>query len=141
MPNIQSVRLLPYPAADIYALVMGLEHYPDILSYIRAVRVLEQSPTLTLAEVTVAAGPMAFSYVSRITTVANESIDIVSVSGPFKHLQAHWRFAVLSEYETRVSYALNAQFESMLMEAVAGRIFAQQMHQAMAAFEARLRKS
>ncbi len=139
MPEIANTRILPYPAADIFALVMDVERYPEILRHVRAVHVMERASDHLLAEVAVAAGPLSFSYQCRIDFTEPTAIDIRSLTGPFKHMTAHWRFRPLGPESTEVEYALDAQFESAWMEAIGGRLFAQQLHQAMAAFEARLR--
>lgn len=140
MPQLSETRLLPYPAARIFALVMDVERYPDILRHVRAVQIVERGSSHLVAEVVVAAGPLSFSYHCRIDFVSPLSIDIHALSGPFRRMMAHWRFMEEDE-QTRVEYALDAQFDSAWMEAIAGRMFAQQLHQAMDAFEARLRRS
>lgn len=141
MPKHANSRILPYSAARIYTVVMDVEHYPNVLPFIRRVVILEQREGEVTAEVTVGVPPLVFSYRCRIIHRPHESIEIEGISGPFAHLRASWKFTEREDGNTRVDYALDSAFRSPLMEATAGKLFARQLDQSIAAFEAELRKS
>lgn len=141
MPQVKGEKILPYAPEKIFGVVMDIENYPKVLSFIRNVEIVQRNNTETIARVFVGFKPLEFSYMCKITSIPFSHISITATDGPFKHLKANWNFEEIGENKTKVSYELNSQFKSRMMEVTGGMIFAQQLHQSIKAFEDVLRKS
>lgn len=141
MPSIHSSKIISCSAEAMYQVVADVERYPEMLNYIKSVRILETKGNHVTAEVSVGVGLIQFSYECAITLTPPHRIDIVSTKKPFKSLVASWKFTPLDPTSTKVDYALDSRFASALMERTAGMMLAQQLHYSLKAFEARLRKS
>lgn len=140
MPKISSSRTVAFSVARIYAAVLDVESYPRVLSFVRNIKVLERTETGMIARVCVGLPMVNFSYDCRVVGVEGESVTIALISGPFKKLDASWRFEAVGEAECLIHYALDSEFKNLLMEKTAGAFFATQLTQSMLAFEAELRK-
>lgn len=141
MPTVSDQRTVAFPVDRIYRAVVDIESYPEKLAFIRAVEVLERQAERIRARVMVGLPGLNFSYECRIDCVENRSVEVSLISGPFKKLRAVWRFEAVGPNETRILYSLDSQFRNKLMELTAGAIFASQIRQSIAAFEAHLERS
>lgn len=141
MPDVSSSRIVNYPAEKIFCAVMDITSYPQVLTYIRAIRVLREDGNVTDARVQVGLPLLNFSYDCRITSTPFKRIDIKLLSGPLRKLDASWQFKPLGESQTEVTYSLDAVFSNPIMGMTAGALFASQIHHSISAFEERLRRA
>ncbi|MDG1286909.1 MAG: type II toxin-antitoxin system RatA family toxin [Rickettsiales bacterium] len=139
MPKVSNKRTVNSPIADIFHAVLDVESYPKVLAFVREVKVLARTEGELTARVFVGLPALNFSYDCQITHATPELIEIVMIKGPFKRLNASWKFASLSEKQTEITYSLDSQFSNPLMEMTAGAIFASQLNQSIRAFEDYLR--
>jgi coenzyme Q-binding protein COQ10 len=105
MRTYNEVKILPYTPEQLYALVVDVEKYPEFIPWCRAARIVSREKDSFLGELIVSFSHLTERYTSRVVPVApsdtNEGrIDVSLVSGPFHHLNNHWRF-VPPDYTAR----------------------------------------
>ena len=93
--HIERSALLPYPAAEVYALVNDIESYPQYLKWCKSADVLESGDHLVVAELTLAGRGLKETLVTRNSLVPNHSISMTLAHGPFRHLSGMWTFTPL----------------------------------------------
>lgn len=135
VPKLSDSRQMPYPAEHIFDVILDVAAYPQILPFIQTVHILSKAPQQISARVTAGVPPLHFSYSCLIEYRRADYITITSTDRPFKRLDARWQFRPTDDGATMVHYQLDSRFASPVMEATAGLIFAQQLHQSIRAFE------
>jgi coenzyme Q-binding protein COQ10 len=133
--------MVGFPVGAIFRAVMDIESYPEVLSFVRSVRILEKGEGHILARVHVGLPLLNFSYDCRIEFEENSAVQVRLISGPFKRMEALWTFEALDAGRTNVVYSLDAEFKNPIMERTAGAIFASQINHSISAFEERLKRS
>jgi ribosome-associated toxin RatA of RatAB toxin-antitoxin module len=141
MPYVKKSRTVPFVLSDIYDVVFDIESYPKLLSFIRKVKILERKSSFITARVSVGLPVLTFSYDCLIEFKKNDYIKITLVSGPFKKLNALWKFEKINEKETKIDYFLDSEFQNPIVEMTAGAIFTSQLNHALDVFTSHLRKS
>lgn len=136
-------RVLPYTADLMYAVVAGVEKYPEFLPWCVDLRVLSteraKNRDVLRAEMLVGFGALRERYTSRVVLDATaRTVDVVQTEGPFRQLESHWRFTPEGE-GCRVDFSIAFEFKSRLLDAVAGKAFEHAVLKMADAFEARAR--
>lgn len=121
--HVSKSVLLPYSAAQMYALVQAIEQYPAFLPWCAAATVHEQSVTTTEATI-----EMDFKGIrQRFTTVnvnlPESNIQLTLKDGPFSDLTGQWRFLQLGDMGCKVSFEIHYAFSSRAVAAVIGTAF------------------
>lgn len=124
MPDVSKSVLVPFSARQMYDLVANCEDYPAFLPWCGGGRILEQNGDEIAAELKIDFKGIKQSFSTRNLNVPGESIDMKLISGPFKHLEGHWRFTPLADDACRVDFRLEYHFSSTLLEKVVGPVFA-----------------
>ncbi|HKU64214.1 MAG TPA: type II toxin-antitoxin system RatA family toxin [Rhizomicrobium sp.] len=138
----RETRLVPYPAALMYAVVCDVEKYPQFLPWVLALRVLSRHENGMTAEMAVGYGALRERYTSDIKLDPRvHRIDVVQVNqegvkGPFKTLENHWQFTPCKG-GCEVTFSILFEFKSRLLHSVAGAKFEKVMLKMADAFEAR----
>ena len=137
MPQVSKSVLLPYSAAQMYALVESIELYPAFLPWCSASVVHSRTPQGTEASI-----EMNFKGIKQRFTTLNENTPDSTISlslkeGPFASLTGQWRFLQLGNAGCKVSFELNYQFSSRAIAAVIGAAFERITHSLLDAFVSR----
>ena len=114
MKHVVRTALLPYSAAQMYALVNDVEAYPQFLPWCRSTRVLEASGSHMHAQIEMALAGLTRSFTTRNTLSPPERIDLDLVDGPFRHLEGHWRFEALTSTACKVHLDLSFEVANAL---------------------------
>ena len=141
MHRYQETRMLPYPPAALYALVIDVARYPDFLPWCRAARILSQEESGFLAELVVSFSHLTERYTSRVVgtppgEASEGTIAVTLVRGPFRSLSNHWRFVPHGE-GTEIHLDLAFEMKSRLLESLMGGLFARAAEKMVAAFTTR----
>jgi coenzyme Q-binding protein COQ10 len=133
----RETRLVPYPAELMYAVVSGVEKYPEFLPWVVGLRVLSRREGGLTAEMAVGYGALRERYTSdvKLDPVARQ-IDVAQTKGPFKTLENHWRFTP-RETGCEVTFSILFEFKNRLLHSLAGDKFEKVMLKMADAFEAR----
>ena len=123
MRHVSKSVLLPYSAAQIYALVQAVEQYPVFLPWCANTIVHTQSPALTEATI-----EMNFKGIRQRFTTLNHNtpssrIELHLKEGPFSNLSGQWRFVQLADVGCKVSFELHYAFSSRAVAFVIGAAF------------------
>lgn len=123
MRRVNKNALVPYRAADMYALVNDVERYPEFLPWCKATLVLEQSPREMRASLDLARGGFHKTFTTRNSLDPGKAITITLEHGPFKRLEGRWHFDDLDGEGSKVSLDMEFEFASAVLDLMAGPVF------------------
>ena len=134
MTSIARSALVNHSAAQMYSLVCDIESYSKFLPWCDSTVMIEQSDTHQVASVTVDKRLKGISFTTRNTLIANESLHMALISGPFKRFGGVWTFKALDETACRVELSMDFEFQSRILGAVLGPAFTKICDTMVAAF-------
>ena len=140
MKTVHKSVLIWYSAAEMYALVTQIEQYPQFLPWCDQARILSQEGDIVLAEVGIAISGLRQSFTTRNTQVADRSVHMQLVRGPFARLEGGWRFVPVgqgSERACRVELTLQYGFDKGALAGLVSPIFDRIANSMVEAFVAR----
>ncbi|HEX6530157.1 MAG TPA: type II toxin-antitoxin system RatA family toxin [Burkholderiales bacterium] len=120
MKRIARSAIVEHSAVEMYALVDGIEAYPEFLPWCAAAEVHERKPGATRATLTVGLHGLRHSFTTQNENRPGEAIDMRLVQGPFRHFHGEWRFVPLGEHASRIEFTLEYEFASRTL----GRLLA-----------------
>ena len=120
MKRIERTAIVEHSAAQMYALVDGIEAYPEFLPWCAEAEVHERVPGKTRATLTARIGALRQSFTTENQNRPGEAIEMRLVKGPFRRFRGEWRFAPLGENACRIEFALEYEFASRTL----GRLLA-----------------
>jgi coenzyme Q-binding protein COQ10 len=130
-------RVVPYTADMMYAVVADVEHYPDFLPWVTALRLVSREDKRLVAEMLVGFGPFREKYTSAVALdPASRTIDVTAIKGPFRQLDNHWRFTPEAG-NCRIDFSVLFEFRNPLLQAAARAAFEKVMLKMTDAFVAR----
>ncbi|MCC2111233.1 MAG: type II toxin-antitoxin system RatA family toxin [Hyphomicrobiales bacterium] len=142
MPRYQTSRRAAHSAEDMFALVAGVEHYPEFLPLCEATHVsgreFRDGREIIVADMTVAYKIIRETFTSRaVFDRDNLKIDVDYLDGPFRHLENRWTFAPDGERACTVHFAIDYEFKTRALGLVMGAMFDKAFRKFAEAFEAR----
>ena len=142
VPRFATFREVRHAAADMFGLVADVEAYPAFVPLCRAMaveaRTTEGPREVLLARMTVAYGPVAESYTSRIVLDRPAlAIDVGAIDGPFRRLDNSWRFTPTGERSCAVRFEIDYEFRSRTLGLLFGAAFERAFRKLSEAFETR----
>jgi len=132
MKHVKKSVLLWYTPHEIYRLVIDVARYPEFLPWCDRVEVLsrdEQGPT---ARLHLAYSGIRHAFTTRNVQVADESVHIKLVDGPFSLLDGLWRFVPLplpaapgdvDSVACKIEFELRYEFSNPVLEAAISPVF------------------
>ncbi len=140
MPHHTEKRVLPYSAAQIYALVADIEHYPEFLPWCLSCAVIGKDGEKLKAEMTVGNKAFRESFVSFVSFDPPRSIKVEYGGGALQELRNEWIFEPLSDGSCEVSFFVDFKLKSRLLGAMMELFFDAAFRKMVAAFEARAKE-
>ena len=137
MPRHQESRVLPYSDAQMFALVADIEHYPDFLPWVVALRVRSDSEHEAVADMIVGFKGLRESFSCRVHKQRPRSVSVSYIDGPMRHLTNEWHFTPTEDGGCRVDFMVDFSFRNRMFEALAGQMFDKALRKMIAAFETR----
>lgn len=125
MTSISKSALVPYSPAQMFALVDGIEVYPEFLPWCRATQVLSRTDDEVRATIALSKGGVEKAFTTCNRNQKNKMIEMRLVEGPFKRLEGFWRFDALGDEGCKVSFDLEFEFASRMLDMVVGPVFSQ----------------
>lgn len=129
MKHVKKSVLLWYSASEMYALVTAVERYPDFLPWCAEAQVLERAEDGMKARLTLAYGGVRHAFTTRNEHVADRSVLVGLVDGPFSLLDGHWQFLPLGEQggaperACKIELDLRYAFANAALERVVSPVF------------------
>ena len=137
MPRHHEIRVMPYSADQMFALVADVRRYPEFLPWVVGMRVRQDSDTECIADMIVGFKHVRETFTSRVVKDAGRAIAIDYLDGPMKHLHNQWRFTDRAEGGCDVEFEVDFAFKNRLFEALAGQFFEKALMKMIGAFETR----
>lgn len=125
MPTIQRSALVPYSAAQMFALVDDIESYPKFLPWCKTSQVLSRSEDEVHGRLELSRSGMEKAFTTCNRLQKNKMIEMRLVEGPFRHLEGFWTFDALATDACKVSLALEFEFSNKLLSLTVGPVFSQ----------------
>jgi ribosome-associated toxin RatA of RatAB toxin-antitoxin module len=135
--TVNKSALVPYTAAQMYALVNDVQHYPEFLPWCRSAHVLSQSGNEMRASLELARSGFHKTFTTRNTLDSGRSIVIALDHGPFRHLEGHWSFEDLRPDGSKVTLNMKFEFAGAVLDLMAGPVFHEICNSLVAAFTRR----
>ncbi len=101
MREVRRSALLPFTAAQMYALVTDVERYPEFLPWCTSATILADEGDHVTVRLGLARGIAHASFTTRNHLVPDRSVTMNLVDGPFDDLEGRWEFTPVREKGTR----------------------------------------
>jgi ribosome-associated toxin RatA of RatAB toxin-antitoxin module len=137
MTSINKSALVPYSPAQMFALVDGIEAYPEFLPWCKSTRILSRSEDEVRATIELSKGGVEKAFTTCNRNQKNKMIEMRLIEGPFKRLEGFWRFDALGDDGCKVSLDLEFEFASRILGMVVGPVFSQIANSLVDAFQQR----
>lgn len=123
MAEIEKSVLVGYSAHQMFALVDGVEDYPQFLPWCDGSSVDPQDETTTHATVKINYHHVKHSFTTINKRKPPELIELTLLDGPFEHLDGHWRFIPLDDEACKIEFHLHYTFSHKILEKLVGPVF------------------
>ncbi len=140
MPHVHREALVPYSAAQMFALVNDVGQYPQFLPGCVAADILEQGATHMRARLTLAKAGIRQSFTTENSWQPDARIDMRLVDGPFRRLEGSWQFQPLGDAACKVRLGVDFEFASALGALAFGGLFEKLVVSQIDAFQQRARE-
>ncbi len=123
MRKVSRSALVPYSAAEMYALVKDVEAYPSFLPWCHDAEVHVSEPDYLEASLEMHRRGISKRFRTRNALRENVSLGIELMGGPFRHLSGGWQFQQLGDAGSKVMLELQFEFENRATDLIFGRFF------------------
>lgn len=123
MVHISRSALLPYSAAQMFALVNDIGSYPQFMQGCLGAQVLDTQPGEVTARLELGKAGLRCAFTTRNLLRPPTEMDMQLVDGPFRQFGAQWRFEPLSPQACKASFDLRFEFSAGLVDAALRGLF------------------
>lgn len=123
MAQVEKTVLVPYSAAQMYALVDAPERYPEFLPWCGGVDLQSRDDSTTIATLHIDYHGLKQNFTTRNSKIFPTRMEIELVAGPFSHMEGVWHFIPLAEDACKIEFRLNYEFSSRLLEKIIAPVF------------------
>ena len=141
MKVVERSAIVPFTAAQMYALVNDVPSYPQFLPWCKTSRIVEDiGVTERVASMTVERGVLRSEFTTRNRLRPDAEISMSLVEGPFRSLSGQWHFSPIGERGSRVSFRVEFEFRNALTAVAFNSVFESLCGTIVEAFAARARQ-
>nr|VFK11244.1 MAG: Ribosome association toxin PasT (RatA) of the RatAB toxin-antitoxin module [Candidatus Kentron sp. LPFa] len=137
MTIIHRNALVPYSAADMYALVADVPSYPEFLPWCGSARAEPLADNEVEASIEISHGKVRKVFATRNRMDKDKTIEMHLLDGPFAFLEGRWRFDSLNGEGSKVSLDMEFEFSNLIMKMLIGAKFTEIANTLVDAFCAR----
>jgi coenzyme Q-binding protein COQ10 len=143
MPTHHETKVVPYTAAQMYALVADVGAYPKFLPWNAAARIRSRRPMPDGSEVMEADLVISFKvfrerFGSRVVLWADQKrIETEYLDGPFRKMVSTWKFRDRAEGGSEIEFFVDFEFRNAILQGIIGVVFNDAMQRVVRAFERR----
>lgn len=123
MTQIHRSALVEYSASQMFDLVNDIEQYPQFLPGCSAARVVSQTDSELVGELTLSKAGITQQFTTRNELDRPRSIIMEMVEGNFTSFDARWEFTALTENACKVSLGMEFQFSSSIVGFAVEKLF------------------
>ncbi|MBK1712475.1 type II toxin-antitoxin system RatA family toxin [Rubrivivax gelatinosus] len=121
--QVRRSALVARPAAHLFDLIEGAEHYPKFLPWCSAATILERDDGVVAADISIRFKGVGFEIRTRNPKRRPEFMAIHLERGPFRRFYGEWQLKVLAAEACKVTFLLDYEFDSVVMTRMAGPVF------------------
>ncbi len=125
MKTINRNALVPYSAAEMFALVDDIDAYQSFLPWCKSSKVLSRDQDVVRGSIELSKGGIEKGFTTLNRAQKHKMIEMRLEEGPFHHLEGFWRFDALDEQACKISLLLEFEFSSKLLDLTVGPVFNQ----------------
>lgn len=141
MPRHFEVQTFPYAADQIYTLVADIERYPEFLPWCTALRVRRRDGNKIIADMSIGFKLVRETFTTEVTLrPETREIHVTYINGPFRYLTNHWRFTSAGEGACEVTFDIDFEFRSKLLQTLIGAVFHEVISRMVKAFQERAKQ-
>ncbi len=135
-------RILPYRPDQLFDLVGDVERYPQFIKWLTSMEVSNRREVAPGVVDLDAEAKVKFSVVSeRFSTRVHLdrpalAIDVSLISGPFRHLENHWRFKHHPK-GAELAFVIDFELKSLMLQGLLGKNLGKAGKALVGAFERR----
>ncbi len=137
MRKVSRSALVSFSAEQMYSLVADVDSYPSFLPWCNDVVVHFREGDVVEATLELHRGKVSKRFRTRNTMHPCHAMDLELVDGPFRHLSGGWRFRQLGDDGCKVSFDLEFEFESRVLDLIIGAFFEETCNSLVDAFTQR----
>lgn len=120
----------------MFDLVADVKRYAEFLPWVIAMRVRQDTPAETLADMIVGFKGLRETFTSRVRKARPDAITVDYIEGPLKFLRNEWRFRS-EPGGCAVEFSVDFAFKNRVFEMLAGQVFQVALRRMTGAFETR----
>lgn len=140
MPTHAEKCVLPYTQAQVFDLVADIEKYPQFLPWCASVSIRKREGNVVTADMEIGFKFFREKFTSIVTLEKPGRIDVMYSEGPFKYLNNHWTFTKTTEGYCEISFFVDFEFRSRLLQGLIGSVFDEAVRIMVSAFRKRARE-
>lgn len=137
MRKVSRSALVSFSAQQMYSLVADIDSYPSFLPWCNDVEVHFREGDVVEATLELHRGKVSKRFRTRNTLHPGHAMDLELVDGPFRHLSGGWKFQQLGDDGCKVSFDLEFEFESRVLDLMIGAFFEETCNSLVDAFTQR----
>jgi coenzyme Q-binding protein COQ10 len=127
MPKASVKRLIECKKMELIDLVLDIDKYPEFVPFCFDAQVYEKKEKgdliFIIADLTIGKGPLKDTYKSDVQyNKKNDSIKVVNIDGPLKHLENNWKFLAI-EKNTEISFDINFEIKNKFLNILMTKSF------------------
>ena len=127
MPTISRSALVPHSAAQMYAIVNDVEHYPEFVPWCSGSEFKMLADNQKQATLHFSRGTIKTAFTTRNTLTEGEIIAMQLLDGPFKQLHGAWTFTDIDDIGSRVELALQFELSNPMLKVALEAFFFNQL--------------
>ena len=121
--EIHRSALIGHSAASMFDLIEAAEHYPAFLPWCADAIIVARDTSVVVARITVNYHGLHFDLTTRNPKRRPHWMAIHLERGPFRHFSGEWRLVELAPEACKVEFSLRYEFESAIVDKLAGSVF------------------
>ena len=125
MPTVRKSVIVPHTCDTMFALVDGVERYPEFLPWCPRTELFERTAQVTRARIEIDYHGLRSHITTRNEKQPTEWMSLALVDGPFESFSGEWRFAPLGDEGCRVEFLLDYTFSGGALDALLAPVFGQ----------------
>ncbi len=143
MPTHHEIKVVPYTADQMYALVADVGAYPKFLPWNAAARIRSRTPKANGSDVMEADLVISFKvfrerFGSRVVLWPDQRrIETEYLDGPFRKMVSTWQFRDRAEGGSEIEFFVDFEFRNAILQGIIGVVFNDAMQRVVRAFERR----
>lgn len=123
MAEVKKIVLVERTPAQMFALVDGVEDYPQFLPWCGGTEVLERTEALTVATLHINYHGIRSQFTTANAKLAPRQMKIALRDGPFRQLEGEWLFHPLGDVACKIEFSMHYEFSNGLLEKLVGPVF------------------